>query len=264
MMESTNPYLPHDRDEAIDKIDQLTAWFGTLPSPVSLETLEDRYSFLKGRLRMLNSRGIQKYLWYADRFQYRMIDGKTAYHSQILPEAVRRFLTDEDMALVIPSYTSSGKVYRVTFRSVFTKSFRYYTPTPHIPHGFLRKNKPFGCPWIVVESAFDSDWLSTMYPYVLATGGVSGLNREGVDMVSNTAHQVFVAFDNDSSGRNGFYNLKGKLSKSNHELCIQMMMSPYGKDFGDVAQLEMEPDKVFEVEMYKNMVLNEFARLGLC
>ena len=43
-----------------------------------------------------------------------------------------------------------------------------------------------------------------------------------------------------------------------------MMMSPYGKDFGDVAQLEMEPDKVFEVDMYKNMVLNEFARLGLC
>jgi hypothetical protein len=26
----------------------------------------------------------------------------------------------------------------------------------------------------------------------------------------------------------------------------------------------MEPDKVFEVEMYKNMVLNEFSRLGLC
>ena len=83
-------------------------------------------------------------------------------------------------------------------------------------------------------------------------------------MVSNTSPQVFVAFDNDRSGRNGFYNLKGKLSQCNPDLYIQMMMSPYGKDFGDVAHLEMEPDKVFEVDMYKNMVLNELSRLGLC
>lgn len=265
MMESsTNPHLPYSYDEAVHHIKSLTEWFKRLPYVKSFEDLVEEYSFLPGRVRLLNSSGICKYLHYGKAFGYRMLDGRTAHYSEVLPEPVRKFVTNEDRVLVIPSLTAAGHVYRVTFRSVFVKAFRFYTPLPHVPHGFLRATKPYHKPFLIVESAFDSDWLSQIYPYVMASSGVSGINREGIDLVANTSEGVVIAFDSDESGRQGGRTLESKLRQANPSLWCQQMSSPYGKDFGDIAGLMLTEGRESEYELYSQMVLAEFSRLGLC
>ena len=262
---SANPYMLYTRDEAERRIDAMTEWFDSLDDIVGMDAIAELYDGLAGRVRMMRSSGIDKYLLFGKQFGYRIVTGKHAYRSSCITDDVRKFISVEDRCVAMPSRMQDGRVCRITFRSVFSKSFRSYTPVPHIPHGLLFNDKPYSKPWLVVESAFDSDWLRQMYPHVIATGGVSGLNRESADIVANTAPVVVLAFDNDDAGTNGMLRVTGKLCEHRSGLLVYQMRSPYGKDFGDIAQLMCSASGACPMyDTYMSVVLDSMRRFGMC
>lgn len=262
-MESTdvNSYIPYTKANACDLVKRLTDLFASLPTVPSKDDLCIRYRNLDGRLRILNSGCADKYLYWASHLGYRILDGQTAYSCDFLPDWFRKFVCSEELVIVMPSRDVDNKIHGVTVRSVFSKSFRAFTPFPYVPYGFLTSDKPYHKPWLLVESAFDSDWLRCFYPYTIASGGVSGMNLEMLTLVSQTAPRCVVAFDNDDAGDTGYSRLNTKMKFSRKPPTVERVYSPYKKDFGDVAQLALNNDSMYKV--YKNVVLDLLHVSGL-
>ncbi len=257
----TNSYIPYGKTDVLNLVERMTDMYTSLPEVPSKDELCLRYRNLAGRLRILSSGVADKYLHWAASLGYRSLDAHTAYACEFLPDWFRKFVCAEDLVVVMPSKDSEGKVYGITVRSVFSKSFRSFTPLPFVPYGFFAFEKPYNKPWLLVESAFDSDWLRKLYPYTLATGGVSGMNLEMLTLVSQTSPRCVIAFDNDDAGDTGYSRLQTRMKFSRKPPQVERIHPPYKKDFGDVAQLALDNKDLYKV--YSNVVLDLLRVSGL-
>lgn len=261
-------YFPYTLGEVDEITNALTLWFASLPHVPSCEGLLDLYRGLSGRERLIQSDLSSKYIHWSNAFGYRMARPHDALSCTILPDGFKKFISEEDCVIVMPSWDMvKNRVIGVTARSVFSKSFRKYTPLPYVPHGFLmsgsfKREKAYFDAWIVVESAFDSDWLRTIYPYVIASSGVSGLNTEAFTLVCETSSSLIVAFDNDEAGDDGYRTILDRARYLRNKPVMKRFNSPYKKDFGDVAQLALTDKRLYGI--YRDMVLKSIELMTLC
>ena len=261
-------YFPYTLSEVDEITSALTLWFESLPHVPSCDGLLDLYHGLSGRERLIQSDLSAKYIHWSNALGYRMARPHDALSCTILPDGFKKFISEEDCVIVMPSWDVVKKrVVGVTVRSVFSKSFRRFTPLPYVPHGFLmygglKREKAYFDAWIVVESAFDSDWLRTIYPYVIASSGVSGLNTEAFTLVCETSSSIIVAFDNDEAGEEGYRNILDRVRYLRNKPVMKRFNSPYKKDFGDIAQLALTDKRLYGI--YRDMVLKSIELITLC
>jgi hypothetical protein len=159
---------------------------------------------------------------------YRLITGKIAYTSP-LPDQIKQFVMENDEVIALPNLYQNNPI-GLLIRPIYTKTFRYYS-TMNIPYGSGINNKPYTSPWVIVESALDSDFLRQFYPYVIATMGVTVSNFIQ-DFLFQTSPYVIVGFDNDEAGNQAYkklcYKYKGR---------VKRLLSPLSnKDFGDTLE----------------------------
>ena len=261
-------YFPYTLGEVGEITNALTVWFESLPHVPSCDGLLDLYRGLSGRERLIQSDLSSKYIHWSSALGYRMARPHDALSCTILPDGFKKFISEEDCVIVMPSWDRvKNRVIGVTARSVFSKSFRKFTPLSYVPHGFLmsgrlKREKAYFDAWIVVESAFDSDWLRTIYPYVIASSGVSGLNTEAFTMVCETSSSLIIAFDNDEAGDDGYRNMLDRVRYMRNKPVIKRFNSPYKKDFGDIAQLALTDKRLYGI--YSDMVLKSIELMTLC
>lgn len=183
-----------------------------------------------------------KYAAYSLAFNnpYRLVSSYDAFKYDKFDIHLRQFIAEEGKCIAMPNMLN-GEVIGIMFRSVAKKQFRYYTECKHIPYGAGVNNKPYYKPWVIVESALDSDFIRNFYPFVIATNGVSVSNNT-MDFIKGTSSTVYCAFDSDKAGIDGFHTLCKKHSGKEcfHIKRLAMPMNldgGYLKDFGEVLDL---------------------------
>lgn len=267
-VEPLSRYFPYTRSEVDGITSALDLWFESLPLVPSRDGLLDLYRGLVGRERLIQSDLSSKYVHWAKAFGYRMARPKDALSCSILPDGFKKFVSEEDCVIVMPSWdTKNRRIIGVTARSVFSKAFRRFTPMSYVPHGFLmsgiaEKEKAYFDALVIVESAFDSDWLRTLYPFVIASSGISGLNTEAFTLVCETSSSIIVAFDNDDAGDEGYQKIIDRTRFMRNKPVIKRFSSPYKKDFGDIAQLALTDKRLYGI--YRDMVLKSIEMMTLC
>ena len=167
---------------------------------------------------------------------YRLITGYEVFKNSELDPFMRQFVVDQGKCIVMPNMLNS-EVIGFVVRSISQKQFRNYTKCNHIPYGAGVNNKQFYQPWIIVESALDSDFLRTFYPFVIAINSVS-VSANYLNFIKGTCSTCYCAFDNDDAGENAFRNLCYKHSgKDFHIKRLRPPISLDGKplkDFGEI------------------------------
>jgi hypothetical protein len=181
-----------------------------------------------------------KYAAYSLAFNnpYKLVTGQDAFRYDKFDNYLKQYIIDQGKCIAMPNIVNN-KVIAILFRSLSSKQFRYYTECQYIPYGAGINKKPFYKPWIIVESALDSDFLRNFYPFVIATNGTS-ISHNIIEFIKGTCSTLYCAFDNDKAGNTAFYNLSTKYSGSDKNFHIKRLRPPmsldgtYLKDFGDI------------------------------
>lgn len=194
----------------------LTDYFNSLPQ------IDDHYN---------------KYASYSLAFNnpYRLVTGYDAFKYDKFDNYLKNFIVEQGKCIAMPNIVN-GEVVAIMFRSCADKQFRYYNECVYIPYGAGVNEKPYYKPWIIVESALDSDFIRNFYPYVIATNGVA-VSKHTMNFLLGTCSTIYCAFDNDQAGDDAFHRLCMKYSgKDFHIKRLKPPMSldgSYLKDFGD-------------------------------
>lgn len=178
-----------------------------------------------------------KYAAYSLAFNnpYKIISGYEAFKYEHLDSFLKTFIIDQGKCIIMPNIFNK-EVIGMVLRSIKDKQFRYYNECK-IPYGAGVNNKPYYKPWIIVESALDSDFLRNFYPFVISTNGVS-VSSEYMEFIKGTCSLCYCAFDNDNAGNEAFHKLAMKHSDVGFRL--KRLTPPLGlhgkplKDFGEI------------------------------
>ena len=206
-----------------------------------------------------------KYASYSLAFnnQYKLVTGVDAFRYDKFDSYLKQFITSQGKCIAMPNIVN-GDVTAIMFRSLSTKQFRYYNECQYIPYGAGVNDKPYYKPWIIVESALDSDFLRNFYPYVIATNGTTVSNNI-ITFLTNTCSTMYCGFDNDKAGNEAFHRLSMKYSGSNKDFHIKRFLPPlrleggYLKDFGDILEClykNLYEDYDYYVLTVKNSLLS--------
>jgi hypothetical protein len=178
-----------------------------------------------------------KYAAYSLAFNnpYKIISGYEVFKYEHLDSFLKTFIIDQGKCIVMPNMFN-GEVIGMVLRSIKDKQFRYYNEY-EIPYGAGVNNKPYYKPWIIVESALDSDFLRNFYPFVISTNGVS-VSSKYIEFIKGTCSLCYCAFDNDNAGNEAFHKLSIKHSRDGFRLKrLSPPLGLYGKslkDFGEI------------------------------
>lgn len=183
-----------------------------------------------------------KYASYSLAFNnpYKLVTGYDAFSYNKLEPYLRQFIIDQGKCIVMPNYFKD-EVISLVFRSCSSKQFRYHNACSNIPYGAGVNDKPYYKPWIIVESALDSDFLRNFYPYVISTNGIT-VSKNVIDFLIGTSSTIYCGFDNDKAGNEAFHNLCMKYSGKDKSFHIKRFIPPmnldgsYFKDFGDILE----------------------------
>jgi hypothetical protein len=181
-----------------------------------------------------------KYASYSLAFNnpYRLVTGVDAFRYDKLDVRLRHFIAEQGKCIAMPN-TLKNEVISIVFRSCADKQFRYHNEAQYIPYGAGVNPKPYYKPWVIVESALDSDFTRNFYPYVIATNGVSVSNTT-MSFIKGTCSTVYCAFDNDKAGDEAFHHLCMKHSGKDKDFHIKRLQPIMGldgnklKDFGEI------------------------------
>lgn len=189
-----------------------------------------------------------KYASYSLAFNnpYRLITGYDVYRYYKFDAYFKSFVSDNGKCIAMPNILN-GEVISLVVRSITSKQFRYHNECKYIPYGAGVNSKPFYKPWVIVESALDSDFLRNFYPFVIATNGVSA-SVDCMNFLKGTSSTVYCAFDNDTAGNEGFHRICMKHSGSDKDFHIKRLKPPSDlcgtqlKDYGDVLEFLFKND----------------------
>lgn len=180
-----------------------------------------------------------KYCAYSLAFNnpYRLATGYDAFKYNF-DNYLRQFIVEQGKCVAMPNIVN-GEVTAIMFRSLAIKQFRYYNECPYIPYGAGINEKPFYKPWVIVESALDSDFLRNFYPYVIATNGTTVSNTT-LSFLIGTCSTLYCAFDCDDAGEKAFNYLRYKHSGIDKGFHVKRLKTPTNfdgkhlKDFGEI------------------------------
>lgn len=169
---------------------------------------------------------------------YRLATSMDAFRYDKLDGYLKQFIAEQGKCIAMPNIVN-GEVTAIMFRSCGDKLFRYYNECQYIPYGAGVNNKPYSKPWIIVESALDSDFLRNFYPYVIATNGTAVSNTV-LSFLLGTCSTLYCAFDNDNAGNDAAKRLQLKHSGMDKGIHIRRLKPPTNfegkelKDFGEI------------------------------
>ena len=201
-----------------------------------------------------------KYAAYSLAFNnpYRIATGYDAFKYNFDPY-MKQFIAEQGKCIAMPSFMND-EVISIMFRAITSKQFRYYTECKYIPYGAGTNEKQFYKPWLIVESALDSDFLRNFYPFVIATNGTAVSNNT-ISFIKGTRSTVYCAFDMDKAGNDSFKHLCMKHSGGDKEFHIKRFYTPknfdgeYLKDFGEVLDLLYKGD-LDDYDYYVSVIKN--------
>ena len=207
-----------------------------------------------------------KYATYSLAFNnpYRIATGYHAFTYDRFDRSLRQFITSQGKCIVMPNIVN-GDVVALLFRSLSEKRFHYYNECPYIPYGAGVNNKPYYKPWVIVESALDSDFIRNFYPYVISTNTAS-VSKANMSFLMGTCSTVYCAFDNDKAGDESFRNMCMRYSGKDNCFHIKRMKPPmdlygnYLKDFGDIIEC-LHKRNMDDYEYYLLTLRNYFIDL---
>lgn len=206
-----------------------------------------------------------KYCSYSLAFNnpYRFVTGYEAFKYDGFDAYIKQFIVDQGRCVAMPSMFN-GEVISIMLRSCSSKLFRYYSECSYIPYGAGTNEKSYYQPWIIVESALDSDFLRNFYPFVLATNGTS-VSNNCINFIMNTSSTIYCAFDSDNAGNDAFHRLCKKYSGSDKQFHIKRLYPPknldgtFLKDFGEVLDclyLNHIEDYNYYISYIRGMILS--------
>jgi hypothetical protein len=169
---------------------------------------------------------------------YRLAAGVDAFKFDKFDPYLKKFIAEQGKCVVMPNIMNS-EVIGLVFRSCSSKQFRYYNECKYIPYGAGVNEKPYYKPWLIVESALDSDFLRQFYPFVVATNGVA-VQKFCMDFLLGTCSTLYCGFDCDKAGDEAFHRLCMKHSGGDKCFHIKRFLTPMNfdgthlKDFGEV------------------------------
>lgn len=221
----------------------LTEYFYSLPA------IDERYN---------------KYAAYSLAFNnpYRLATSVDAFRYDKFDSYLKQFIAENGKCIAMPSYLNN-EVVSIMFRAITSKQFRYYTECKYIPYGAGTNNKHFYQPWIIVESALDSDFLRNFYPFVIATNGTA-VSNNAISFIKGTCSTVYCGFDLDKAGNESFKHLSMKYSGDSNEFHIKRFYTPknfdgkYLKDFGEIIDCLYNgnlDDYDYYVSVLKNSIM---------
>lgn len=208
-------------------------------------------------------RSYNKYCAYSLAFNnpYRLVTGYDIFKYSGFDQYLKNFIIDQGKSIAMPNIVN-GEIIAIMFRSLSSKQFRYYNECQYIPYGAGVNDKPYYKPWIIVESALDSDFLRNFYPFVIATNGTT-ISNNIMNFLLGTCSTLYCAFDSDSAGENSFHRLCMKHSgKDFHVKRLSPPLSLDGsrlKDFGDIIECLYKnrlDDYNCYIDSIKGMLLN--------
>lgn len=172
-----------------------------------------------GNYRIINSGIIIKNRWRANKE---------------IPKHIIEFINEEGEVLVIANILLK-QVTQLQFRAITYKKFYALGKQSSIPYGmgYMDKNFKFGDWLLIVEGSSDRDALSGIYPNIIAvmTSGLTSIQRE---LIRNLTNKVILLYDNDDTGRRGFYRDRKKLKSEGY--AVEEI--PYNsKDVGDPGDI---------------------------
>lgn len=181
-----------------------------------------------------------KYAAYSLAFNnpYRIATGVEAFRYERFDSYLKQFMVEQGKCIAMPNIVN-GEVTAIMFRSLSSKLFRYYNECQYIPYGAGVNEKPYYKPWIIVESALDSDFLRNFYPFVIATNGTTVSNNI-MTFLQNTCSTVYCGFDFDKAGIDAFHRICKKYSSDSNCFHIKRLSTPLDfngnhlKDFGEI------------------------------
>lgn len=184
-----------------------------------------------------------KYATYSLTFgnPYRLATSYDAFKYDNFEPYLKNWIAAQGKCIVMPNIVDNTVV-GLVFRSLQSKQFRYHNEAKYIPYGAGVNSKPFYKPWIIVESALDSDFIRQFYPYVIATNGTAVSNNT-MKFITGTSSTVFVGFDNDKAGDDSFKHLRMKYSGASKDFHVHRLKPPMNydgkslKDYGEVLDL---------------------------
>lgn len=207
-----------------------------------------------------------KYAAYSLAFNnpYRIATGIDAFRYDGFDNYLKQFITEQGKCIVMPNIVN-GEVTAIMFRSLASKQFRYYNECQYIPYGAGVNEKPFYKPWVIVESALDSDFLRNYYPFVIATNGTTVSNNV-ISFLKGTCSTLYCAFDNDDAGNKAFSYLCSKHSGDSKGFHIKRLRPPLGfdgnylKDYGEIIDC-LNENSVEDFDYYVLSIRNSLLYL---
>lgn len=202
-----------------------------------------------------------KYAAYSLAFNnpYRLATSVDAFRYDKFDNYLKQFIAEQGKCIVMPNIVNN-EVVAIVFRSCADKQFRYYNECKYIPYGAGVNNKQYYRPWIIVESALDSDFLRNFYPYVIGTNGTA-VSSSTMSFIKGTCSTLYCGFDSDKAGDDAFKNLCYKHSGSDKEFHIKRFYTPknfdgnYLKDFGEVLDC-LYKDNLDDFHYYVSVLKN--------
>lgn len=180
-----------------------------------------------------------KYASYSIAFNnpYRIATSVDAFRYEKFDMYLKKFIAEQGKCIAMPNIFNK-EVIGIMFRAISSKQFRYYTECRNIPYGAGVNSKPYYKPWIIVESALDSDFLRNFYPFVIATNGTA-ISHSTTEFIKGTCSTVYCGFDNDTAGEESFHNFCMKHSGKDN-FFVKRFRAPNNfdgkplKDFGEI------------------------------
>lgn len=184
-----------------------------------------------------------KYATYSLTFgnPYKLASSYDAFKYDKFDLYLKNWIAEQGKCIVMPNLIEN-EVIGLVFRSIQSKQFRHYTEAKYIPYGAGINKKPYYKPWLIVESALDSDFLRNFYPFVIATNGTAATTHI-MSFLQGTCSTLYCGFDSDKAGEDAFHHLCMKYSGRDKEFHIKRFKPPTNfsdkplKDFGEVLDL---------------------------
>lgn len=204
-----------------------------------------------------------KYASYSLAFnnKYRLASSVDAFRYDKFDLFIKQFIAEQGKCIAMPSFVNK-EVVSIMFRSIASKQFRYYTECKYIPYGAGENDKPYYKPWVIVESALDSDFLRNFYPFVIATNGTAVSNNY-ISFLKGTSSTIYCGFDMDEAGNNAFKYLSSKYSGKEKDFHIKRFYTPknfegkYLKDFGEILDY-LHLNRLGDYDYYVSSIKNSF------
>ncbi len=208
-----------------------------------------------------------KYAAYSLAFNnpYRLVTAADAFKYDRLDNYLKQYLVDQGKCIAMPNIVNN-RVTAIMFRSCASKQFRYYNECQYIPYGAGVNNKQYYQPWVIVESALDSDFLRNFYPFVIATNGTAVSNNI-MTFLKGTCSTLYCAFDNDKAGNESFHHLCMKHSGLYKDFHIKRLYPPMSldgknlKDFGEILDY-LYNNNITDYEYYTLILKGMFINMN--